>query len=68
MPEQEKAALESKDRQQKILNRKIVIEILPSKKFYQAEEYHQQFLAKSGRFGFQQSAEKGCNDPIRCYG
>ncbi|PHT44984.1 Peptide methionine sulfoxide reductase [Capsicum baccatum] len=67
-PEQEKAALESRDRRQKILNRKIVTEILPAKKFYRAEEYHQQYLAKGGRFGSKQSAEKGCNDPIRCYG
>ncbi|KAL0401014.1 UNVERIFIED_CONTAM: Peptide methionine sulfoxide reductase [Sesamum latifolium] len=67
-PEQEKAALESKERQQKLLNRKIVTEVLPAKKFYRAEEYHQQYLAKGGRFGFRQSAEKGCNDPIRCYG
>ncbi|PPD73184.1 hypothetical protein GOBAR_DD29889 [Gossypium barbadense] len=35
---------------------------------YRAEEYHQQYLAKGGRFGCKQSAEKGCNDPIRCYG
>ncbi|GLT39875.1 hypothetical protein SLA2020_140420 [Shorea laevis] len=67
-PEQEKAALESMEKQQKLLNRKIVTEILPAKKFYRAEEYHQQYLAKGGRFGFKQSAEKGCNDPIRCYG
>lgn len=67
-PEQEKAAKESLERQQKVLNRKIVTEILPAKKFYQAEEYHQQYLAKGGRFGFKQSTEKGCNDPIRCYG
>ncbi|XP_060211378.1 peptide methionine sulfoxide reductase-like [Lycium barbarum] len=67
-PEQEKAALESRDRQQKLLNRKIVTEILPAKKFYRAEEYHQQYLAKGGRFGSKQSADKGCNDPIRCYG
>lgn len=67
-PEQEKAALEARDRQQKILNRNIVTEILPAKKFYRAEEYHQQYLAKGGRFGFRQSVEKGCNDPIRCYG
>ncbi|XWS51554.1 hypothetical protein CRYUN_Cryun12cG0186500 [Craigia yunnanensis] len=67
-PEQEKAALESLEKQQKLLNRKIVTEILPAKKFYRAEEYHQQYLAKGGRFGFKQSAEKGCNDPIRCYG
>ncbi|KAL9338257.1 hypothetical protein Peur_070026 [Populus x canadensis] len=67
-PEQEKAAKESLERQQKLLNRKIVTEILPAKKFYRAEEYHQQYLAKGGRFGFMQSAEKGCNDPIKCYG
>ncbi|KAL7146621.1 hypothetical protein ABFS83_06G053600 [Erythranthe nasuta] len=67
-PEQEKAALEAKGRQQKVLNRTIVTEILPAKKFYRAEEYHQQYLAKGGRFGFRQSSEKGCNDPIRCYG
>ncbi|KAK1415396.1 hypothetical protein QVD17_31177 [Tagetes erecta] len=67
-PEQEKAALESMEKHQQKLNRKIVTEILPAKKFYRAEEYHQQYLAKGGRFGFRQSTEKGCNDPIRCYG
>ncbi|KAI3735098.1 hypothetical protein L6452_14586 [Arctium lappa] len=67
-PEQEQAALESKERHQKKMNRTIVTEILPAKKFYRAEEYHQQYLAKGGRFGFKQSTDKGCNDPIRCYG
>ncbi|MBA0863858.1 hypothetical protein Goshw_026757 [Gossypium schwendimanii] len=67
-PEQENAARESMEKQQKLLNRKIVTELLPAKKFYRAEKYHQQYLAKGGRFGFKQSAEKGCNDPIRCYG
>ncbi|XP_068650349.1 peptide methionine sulfoxide reductase A1-like [Aristolochia californica] len=67
-PEQEKAARESVEKQQKVLNRRIVTEILPAKKFYRAEEYHQQYLEKGGRFGFKQSTEKGCNDPIRCYG
>ncbi|KAH9607090.1 hypothetical protein KSS87_005019 [Heliosperma pusillum] len=67
-PEQENAAIESRDRYQKQVNRPIVTEILPAKKFYRAEEYHQQYLAKGGRFGFRQSTEKGCNDPIRCYG
>jgi peptide-methionine (S)-S-oxide reductase len=56
------------EQQEKLLGRKIVTEILPAKKFYRAEEYHQQYLEKGGRFGFKQSAAKGCNDPIRCYG
>ncbi|XP_020230564.1 peptide methionine sulfoxide reductase [Cajanus cajan] len=67
-PEQEKEARESLEQRQKKLNRKIVTEILPAKKFYRAEEYHQQYLEKGGRFGSKQSASKGCNDPIRCYG
>lgn len=67
-PEQEKAAIESMEKHQQKLNRKIVTEILVAKKFYKAEEYHQQYLAKGGRSGFKQSVEKGCNDPIRCYG
>ncbi|KAJ3681797.1 hypothetical protein LUZ60_014370 [Juncus effusus] len=66
--EQEKLARESLEQHQTKMNRKIVTEILPAKKFYRAEEYHQQYLEKGGRFGFKQSANKGCNDPIRCYG
>eukprot|EP00252_Welwitschia_mirabilis_P020349 TRINITY_DN496_c0_g1_i1.p1 TRINITY_DN496_c0_g1~~TRINITY_DN496_c0_g1_i1.p1 ORF type:complete len:185 (+),score=38.72 TRINITY_DN496_c0_g1_i1:138-692(+) len=66
--EQERAAVASMERHQQKLNDKIVTEILPAKKFYKAEEYHQQYLAKGGRHGLKQSAEKGCNDPIRCYG
>ncbi|XP_077237442.1 peptide methionine sulfoxide reductase A1-like [Tasmannia lanceolata] len=67
-PEQEKAAQESLEKHQKVLGKKVVTEILPAKKFYRAEEYHQQYLAKGGRSGLKQSAEKRCNDPIRCYG
>lgn len=67
-PEQEKAAKESLEELQKTINRKIVTEVLPAKKFYRAEEYHQQYLAKGGRFGLKQSAAKSCTDPIRCYG
>lgn len=66
--EQERLAREAVEKLQKILNKKIVTEILPAKKFYRAENYHQQYLAKGGRMGLRQSAEKGCNDPIRCYG
>ncbi len=33
-----------------------------------AEDYHQQYLSKGGRFGSAQSAAKGCTDTIRCYG
>ncbi|KAG4171217.1 hypothetical protein ERO13_A12G195900v2 [Gossypium hirsutum] len=49
-PEQENAARESMEKQQKLLNRKIVTELLPAKKFYRAEKCHQQYLAKGGRF------------------
>ena len=69
-PEQEEIARKSlAERQAKIpFGRKIVTEILPAKRWYRAENYHQQYLAKGGRAGFKQSAEKGCTDPIRCYG
>eukprot|EP01025_Chloroclados_australasicus_P057848 TRINITY_DN7230_c0_g1_i1.p1 TRINITY_DN7230_c0_g1~~TRINITY_DN7230_c0_g1_i1.p1 ORF type:complete len:194 (+),score=13.58 TRINITY_DN7230_c0_g1_i1:25-606(+) len=45
-----------------------VVEIQPITKFWPAEEFHQQYLEKGGRFGKGQSASKGCTDPIRCYG
>ncbi|KAM7272343.1 hypothetical protein ACFE04_027006 [Oxalis oulophora] len=61
-----KQSLEAK--QLEFKDNKIVTEILPAKRFYRAEEYHQQYLEKGGRNGFKQSAAKGCNDPIRCYG
>lgn len=66
--EQEKLARESLERHQRQVDRKIVTEILPAKKFYRAEEDNQQYLSKGGRFGLKQSSAKGCNDPIRCYG
>lgn len=47
---------------------KVVAEIQPAGDYYIAEKYHQQYLSTGGRFGMQQSAEKGCTDKIRCYG
>ena len=36
--------------------------------YSEAEEYHQRYLERGGRFGQPQSAAKRCDDPIRCYG
>lgn len=49
-------------------NGTIVTEIQELKNYTAAEEYHQSYLEKGGRFGRAQSAKKGCTDPIRCYG
>eukprot|EP00908_Phaeocystis_cordata_P026188 Transcript_8657.p1 GENE.Transcript_8657~~Transcript_8657.p1 ORF type:complete len:284 (+),score=88.69 Transcript_8657:101-853(+) len=43
-------------------------EVADAKIFWPAEEYHQQYLQKGGRFGSPQSAAKGASDPVRCYG
>jgi peptide-methionine (S)-S-oxide reductase len=48
--------------------RPIATECMAAKPFWPAEEYHQQYLAKGGRFGTPQSAEKGSTDEIQCYG
>jgi len=50
-PEQEAVALRTKDEQQAKLHwpRQIVTEIVPAVEFYEAEDYHQQYLEKRGR-------------------
>ncbi|MDQ3856954.1 MAG: peptide-methionine (S)-S-oxide reductase MsrA [Actinomycetota bacterium] len=48
-PEQEGAALASRDGAQRQSERPIVTEITPASEFYEAEDYHQQFLEKRGR-------------------
>ncbi|KAE8811430.1 methionine sulfoxide reductase MSRA2 [Hordeum vulgare] len=61
--EQERQARESLAEKQREWKEKIVTEVLPARRFYPAEDYHQQYLEKGG-----QSAKKRCSDPIRCYG
>ncbi|CAN0847582.1 Peptide methionine sulfoxide reductase, partial [Linum grandiflorum] len=38
-------------RQLELKDKKIVTEILPDKRFYKAEEYHQKYLKKGGGSG-----------------
>lgn len=66
--EQEKLAKERFAEEQKKYGRKIASECQTAMPFWPAEKYHQQYLEKGGRFNSPQSAEKGCDDTIRCYG
>ena len=50
-PEQEAMANKLKEKLQEVsikkFNKKIITQIVPAKKFFKAEEYHQQYLAKN---------------------
>ena len=46
----------------------IATELEDMHSYYPAEDYHQKYLARGGRFGNPQNPQKGCKDPIRCYG
>jgi peptide-methionine (S)-S-oxide reductase len=48
-PEQETAAIASRDRAQARFPRPIVTEIAPASDFWRAEEYHQRFFERRGR-------------------
>ena len=52
----------------RVVGTKVVSELEPASDYYTAEEYHQQYLEKGGRFSSPQSAAKGATERIRCYG
>ncbi|KAG5188013.1 peptide methionine sulfoxide reductase [Tribonema minus] len=62
--EAQKAAIEeSRAREQAKHDKPIVTEVLPAATFWDAEDYHQQYLEKGG-----QIAKKAASETIRCYG
>ena len=67
-PERVTAAKEAIQKVQAKHSDPVVTEVEEIRNYCPAETYHQQYLARGGRFGRPQSAAKGCNDPIRCYG
>lgn len=67
-PEQKEAAERVIERMQQKYSGQVVTELEELKNYCRAEEYHQQYLERGGRFGRAQSAKKNCTDPIRCYG
>lgn len=52
----------------RVVGSKVVSELKPASDYYVAENYHQQYLEKGGRFSRPQNASKGATEKIRCYG
>jgi len=61
--DQKKAALTFISEVQPKFKDKIVVEVKEASQFWPAEDYHQKYLEKGS-----QKANKGCLDPIKCYG
>lgn len=61
-------AKQAMDALQRKMSRKIVTELKPATLFWPAEEFHQRYLQKGGRFGRAQNAGKGATEEVRCYG
>jgi peptide-methionine (S)-S-oxide reductase len=59
---------ERENRSWAISGRPVVTEVKVAAAFWPAEEEHQRYLEKGGRFGRPQSTEKGASEEIRCYG
>lgn len=61
-------AFDRENRSWMVSGRAVVTEVAMARTFWPAEEQHQRYLEKGGRFGRSQSAEKGIVEEIRCYG
>mmetsp|Transcript_22766 Transcript_22766/g.34498 ORF Transcript_22766/g.34498 Transcript_22766/m.34498 type:complete len:338 (-) Transcript_22766:8-1021(-) len=55
--------LQSRQSQYGDSNKRIATELKPAQVFWPAENYHQRYLEKGG-----QSAEKNCEEKVKCYG
>jgi len=66
--EEARVAYERENRAWRTSGRPVATEVMRAAEFWPAEEEHQRYLEKGGRFGRPQSAEIGTSEKIRCYG
>ncbi|MGK3751194.1 MAG: peptide-methionine (S)-S-oxide reductase [Bacillariaceae sp.] len=67
--EQYKLAQIAFDRENRMwFGREVMTEVKNATIFWPAEEDHQCYLEKGGRYGRSQMSDKSCTDEIRCYG